>query len=82
MKFWALSEVSFKYVYNILSNFNAVVKEQHNGRPFGEYMVMRPIRNLDRNGRFNIIKEKFFCKFASCWLTKPTKYENCCNYLC
>ena len=60
MKFWILTEVSSKYVCNILLYLGALEKEQRNGRPLSEDVVMRLTRNLDRNGGYNITTDNFF----------------------
>ena len=60
MKFWVLSEVSSKYVYNILPCLGAVEKEQRNGRPLTKDVMMRLTSNLDRNGGYNITTDNVF----------------------
>ena len=60
MKFWVLAEVSSKYVGNILPCLGALEKDQRNGRPLAEDVVMRLTSNLDRNGGYNITTDNFF----------------------
>ena len=60
MKFWIPAEVSSKHVCNILPYLGALEKEQRNGRPLSEDVVMRLTRNLDRNVRYNITADNFF----------------------
>ena len=50
MKFWILAEVNSKYVCNIFPYLSVLEKEQRNGRPFSEDVVMRSTNKLDRNG--------------------------------
>ena len=50
MKVWILAEVNSKYVCNIFPYLSVLEKEQRNGRPFSEDVVMRPTSKLDRNG--------------------------------
>ncbi|CAK8681971.1 unnamed protein product [Clavelina lepadiformis] len=60
MKFWVIAEVSSKYVCNILPYLGALEKDQRNGRPLAEDVVMRLTSNLDRNGGYNITTDNFF----------------------
>ena len=41
MKFWVLAEVSSKYVFNILPYLGALEKEQRNGKPLAEDVVLK-----------------------------------------
>ena len=63
MKFWILAEVSSKYVCNILPYLGALEKEQRNGRPLSEDVVMRLTSNLNRNGGYNITTDNFLFLF-------------------
>ena len=60
MNFWILAEVSSKYVCNILPCLGTLEKEQRNGRPLSEIVVMRLTSNLDKNGGYNITTDNFF----------------------
>ena len=60
MKFWILAQVNSKDVCNILPYLGALEKEQRNGRPLSEDVVMRLTSNLDRNGGYNITTDNFF----------------------
>ena len=46
MKFWMLTEVDSKYVYNILLYLGALEREQRDGRPLAEDVVMRLTQNI------------------------------------
>ena len=46
MKFWIFTEVDSKYVYNILPYLGALEREQRDGRPLAEDVVMRLTQNI------------------------------------
>ena len=73
MKFWILVEVSSKYVCNILPYLGALEKEQRNGRPLSEDVVMRLTSKLDRKGGYNITTDNFF---TSVHLTGSLSQQN------
>ena len=60
MKFWMLTEVDSKYVYNILPYVGALESEQRDGRPLEEEVVMRLIQNIHNQGGYNVTTDNFF----------------------
>ena len=60
MKFWMLTEVDSKYVYNILPCLGALEREQRNGRPLAEDVVMRLTHSIHNQGGYNITTDNFF----------------------
>ena len=67
-------KLQIQYVCNILPYLGALEKEQRNGRPLSEDVVMRLTSNLDRNGGYNITTDDFFYFCLSCWFTEPAKH--------
>ena len=59
MKFWVLAEVSSKYVCNILPYLGALGKEQRNGKPLAEDVVMRLTAGFHKRG-YNVTTNIFF----------------------
>ena len=59
MKFWVLAEVSSKYACNILPYLGALEKEQRNGKPLAEDVVMRLTKSFYRKG-YNSTTDNFF----------------------
>ena len=59
MKFWVLAEVSSKYVCNILPYLGTLEKEQRNGKPLAENVVMRLTAGFHKRG-YNVTTVIFF----------------------
>ena len=59
IKFWILVEVDSKYVCNFLPYLGALEKEQKNGFPLSEDVVMRLTSYLPRSGAYNITADNF-----------------------
>ena len=64
MKFWMLTEVDSKYVYNILLCLGALERErereQRNGRPLAEDVVMTLTQSIHNQGGYNVTTDNFF----------------------
>ena len=60
IKFWVLAEVESKYVYNLLPYLGAFEKEQRNGRPLAEDVVMRLTKCIHNRGGYNVTTDNFF----------------------
>ena len=60
MKFWMLTEVDSKYVYNILPCLGALEREQRNGRPLAEDVVMTLTQSIHNQGGYNVTTDNFF----------------------
>ena len=60
MKFWVMTEVESKYVYNLLPYLGAFEKEQRNGKPLAEDVVMRLIESIHNKAGYNVTTDNFF----------------------
>ena len=60
IKFWMLTEVDSKYVYNILQYLGALERKQKNGRPLAEDVVMRLTQSIHNQGGYNVTTDNFF----------------------
>ena len=78
MKFWVLVEVSSKYVCNILLYLGTLEKEQRNGKPLAEDVVMRPIAGFHKRG-YNVTTDNFFTTVKVAGLFQKNTYTcwNC-----
>ena len=60
MKFWVMTEVESKYVYNLLPHLGAFEKEQRNGKPLAEDVVMRLTESIHNKADYNVTADNFF----------------------
>ena len=60
IKFWMLTEVDSKHVYNILPYLGALEREQRDGRPLAEDVVMRLAQSIHNQGGYNVTTDNFF----------------------
>ena len=60
MKFWVMTEVESKYVYNLLPYLGAFEKEQRNGKPLAEDVVMRLTESIHNKAGYNVTTDNFF----------------------
>ena len=60
MKVWMLTEVDSKYVYNIFPYLGALEREQRDGRPLAEDVVIRLAQSIHKQGGYNVTTDNFF----------------------
>ena len=60
MKFWVMTDVESKYVYNLLPYLGAFEKEQRNGKPLAEDVVMRLTESIHNKAGYNVTTDNFF----------------------
>ena len=63
MKFWVMTEVESKYVYNLLPYLGAFEKEQRNGKPLAEDVVMRLTESIHNKAGYNVTTDNFLLVF-------------------
>ena len=60
MKFWVMTEVESKYVYNLLPYLGAFEKEQRNGKPLAEDVILRFTESIHNKAGYNVTTDNFF----------------------
>ena len=60
MKFWMLTKVDSKCGYKIFPYLRALEREQRDGRPLAEDVVMRLTQSIHNQGGNNVTADNFF----------------------